>query len=207
CLPPLPPRPPPPRTLGCPGESQTRAFTQGGYRRSSAVSACGRRGAASCSCRALRGVEQGVAGGAGERFQLGMGVQFLEDVLDMTTNGGKADPEISRNRAVVEALRHQGEDLLLAAGEAVEQAATLVVVTRHLVRSRQQSCELRRGNQHFPFRRAADRVGDGGGGTGLRQGRARAGANRGHDGRLALVGAEEDDRPLWPGLAVATRNG
>src|SRR6202022_5061495 len=135
CLPPLPPRPPPPRTLGCPGESQTGAFTEGGYRRSSVVSACGRRGAASCSCRALRGGEQGVAGGADKRFQLGMGVQFLEDVLDMTTNGGEADPEISRNRAIVEALRHQGEDLLLAAGEAVEQGGALVVVPRPLVRA------------------------------------------------------------------------
>src|SRR4030081_2577972 len=134
------------------------------------MSACRRRGAVPRICRVrlsllpwgraawrrLCGVEQGVAGGAGERLQLGVSVQLLEDVLAGTPNGGEAEPEIRGNRAVVEPLRHQGEDLLLAGGETVEQAATFVVVARHLVRSGQQPRELRRGNQHLPLRRAAN---------------------------------------------------
>src|ERR1700674_5134789 len=112
-----------------------------------AMSRCTVGAIRTCSCRCLPsvgqlrgplgGVEQGVAGGAGERFQLGVGVQLFQDVLDVTANRGEADPEIRRNRAVVEALRHQGEDLLLAGGKTVEQATTFVVVTGHLVRAGQ----------------------------------------------------------------------
>jgi len=78
-------------------------------------------------------LDQAQAHGGGDRLELGVRVQFLDDALNVVAHRGQADAEVQGDRLIGQALRKQTEDLgfarceirprLRAVAQAVEEAA------------------------------------------------------------------------------------
>src|SRR6202158_1057682 len=71
-------------------------------------------------------VEQAERVGAGDRLDLRMHVDLLDDAADVAPHGRVPDPDAFRDLTVRQPLREEGEGLALAAGQPAKQQGTLL---------------------------------------------------------------------------------
>src|SRR5205807_10600205 len=122
-----------------------------------------------------------------------MGVELLQDVLDVTAYGGEPYTQLLGNGVVVQPLRHQKEHLRLPGGQLFEKAVPLGLVPLTLMDACDQAGQSAGRNQGLAVGSPADSGGNLGAGFRLRQVGTGASSHRSQQGLLAVVAAQEDD--------------